>query len=138
MLHIFNYSVKKLSNLEWSFLIIDSSWKNKTSIISTRTFRMVINLSKNCLQTQSFFFIVWNRKQMFFLLGKTGSRETKLLNFKRSSKTFTQHTNWKDKTPITSTETVRMVTNLSKPFPQIESIFIVSNQKQMIFVSRRP
>ena len=47
-------------------------------------------------------------------------------------------TSWKDKTPITSTETVRMVTNLSKPFPQIQSIFIVSNQKQMIFVLRRP
>ena len=47
-------------------------------------------------------------------------------------------TSWKDKTPIISTETVRMVTNLSKPFPQIESIFIVSNQKQMIFVLRRP
>ena len=91
MLHIFNYSVKKLSNLEWSFLIIDSSWKNKTSIISTRTFRMVINLSKNCLQTQSFF-IVWNKKQMIFLVVKTGCRERKLLNFKRSSKTFTDDT----------------------------------------------
>ena len=91
MLHIFNYSVKKLSNLEWSFLIIDSSWKNKTSIISTRTFRMVINLSKNCLQTQSFF-IVWNKKQMIFLVVKTGCRERKLLNFKRSSKTFTEDT----------------------------------------------
>ena len=38
-------------------------------------------------------------------------------------------TSWKDKTPIISTETVRMVTNLSKTFLQIQSIFIVSNQK---------
>ena len=88
---IFNYSVKKLSNLESSFLIIDTSWKNKTPIISTKTFRMVINLSKKFFQTQSFF-IVGNEKQMIFLLGKTGSRERKLLNFKRSSKTFTQDT----------------------------------------------
>ena len=29
---------------------------------------------------------------MIFLLVKTGSRERKLLNFKRSSKTFTQDT----------------------------------------------
>ena len=29
---------------------------------------------------------------MLFLIGKTGSRERKLLNFKRSSKTFTQDT----------------------------------------------
>ena len=52
---------------------------------------MVINLLKNFHQTQSFF-IVWNEKQMIFLLGKTGSRERKSLNFKRSSKTFTQDT----------------------------------------------
>ena len=52
---------------------------------------MVINLSKNFLQTHSIF-IVSNEKQMIFLLGKTGSRERKLLNFKRSSKTFTQDT----------------------------------------------
>ena len=52
---------------------------------------MVINLSKNFFQTQSFF-IVGNEKQMIFLLGKTGSRERKSLNFKRSSKTFTQDT----------------------------------------------
>ena len=47
-------------------------------------------------------------------------------------------TSWKDKTPIISTETVRMVTNLSKTFLQIQSVFIISNQKQMIFVLRRP
>ena len=69
MLHFFNYSVKKLWNLESSFSIIDNSWKNKTPITSTKTFRMVINLSKNCLQSQSFF-IVWNQKQMLFVFGK--------------------------------------------------------------------
>ena len=47
-------------------------------------------------------------------------------------------TSWKDKAPIISTEKVRMVTNLLKTFLQIQSIFIVSNQKQMIFVLRRP
>ena len=65
MLSIFNYSVEKLSNLESSFSIIDTSWKNKTPIILTNTFRMVIYLSKTFLQTQSFF-IVWNEKQMIF------------------------------------------------------------------------
>ena len=90
-LSIFNSTTKKLSNLESSFLIIDTSWKNKTLIISTQTFRMVTNLSKTFLQTQSFF-IVWNQKQMLFVLAKTGSRERKLLNFKRSSKSFTQNT----------------------------------------------
>ena len=83
--------MKKLLNLEWSFSIIDSSWKNKTPIISTETFRMVLNLSKDFLQNQ-LFFIVWNQKQMLLVLGKIGSREAKLLNFKRSSKTFTQDT----------------------------------------------
>ena len=77
MLRIFNYSVKKLSNLEWSFSMIDSSWKNKTPTISNETFRMVINLSKHFLQTQ-----------ILFVFGKAGSRERKLLNFKRSSKTL--------------------------------------------------
>ena len=91
MLHIFNYSVKKLSNLEWSFSMIDSTWKNKTPIRWIKTFRMVINLSKFFLQNQ-LFLIVWNQKQMPFFLGKVGSRETKLLNFKRSTKTFTQDT----------------------------------------------
>ena len=88
---IFNYSVKKLSNLESSFLNSDTSWKNKTPTISTKTLRMKIYLSKAFLQTQSFF-IVWNQKQMIFVLEKTGSRDRKLLNFKRSSKTFTQDT----------------------------------------------
>ena len=46
---------------------------------------MVINLSKNFVQNQSFF-IVGNEIQMLFLIGKTGSRERKSLNFKRSSK----------------------------------------------------
>ena len=91
LLSIFNSSLKKLSNLESSFLIIDTSWKNKTLIISAQTFRMVINLSKKFLETQKFF-IAWNKKQMIFLLGKTGSRERKLLNLKTSSKTFTQNT----------------------------------------------
>ena len=38
--------------------------KKKTPTISTETFRMVINLSKNFLQTQSFS-IVWNQKKYF-------------------------------------------------------------------------
>ena len=50
---------------------------------------MVINLSKNFVQNQSFF-IVGNEIQMLLLIGKTGSRERKSLNFKRSTKTFTQ------------------------------------------------
>ena len=91
LLRIFNYSVEKFSNLESSFSIIYTSWKNKTFIISTQTFRAVILLSKTFLQTQSFF-IVWNQKQMIFILGKTGWRKRKLLNFKRSRKTFTQDT----------------------------------------------
>ena len=52
-------------------------------------FRMVINLSKNFPQTQSFF-IVSNEKELIFFLEKTGSRERKSLNFKRPSKTFNQ------------------------------------------------
>ena len=46
-----------------SFLINDTSWKNKTLILSTKTFKMMISLSKVFLQTQSFF-IVWNQKQI--------------------------------------------------------------------------
>ena len=38
--------------------------KKKTPTISTETFRMVISLSKNFLQTQSFS-IVWNQKKYF-------------------------------------------------------------------------
>ena len=57
MLGIFNSSVKKLSNLESSFLITDTGWKNKSLVISTQTSRMVTNLSlfqiKNkCLSSQ--------------------------------------------------------------------------------------
>ena len=65
--------------------------EKKTAIILTETFRMVINLSKTFLETQSFF-IVSNQKQMIFVLTGTGSRERKLLNFKTSSKTFTEDT----------------------------------------------
>ena len=54
--------MKKLSNLESSFLINDTSWKNKTLILSTKTFKMMINLSNAYLQTQSF--IVWIQKQI--------------------------------------------------------------------------
>ena len=43
-------------------------------------------------------------------------------------------TSWKNKTPITSTETHRMVIYLSKHFLQTQSFFIVWNQEQMIFV----
>ena len=67
--------MKKTLNLEWSFSNSDNTWTNKTSIISTQTFRIVINLSKTFLQTQSFF-IVYNHKQMIFILGKTGSGKT--------------------------------------------------------------
>ena len=52
---------------------------------------MVINLSKNFPQTQSFF-IVSNEKELIFFSEKTGSRERKSLNFKRPSKTFPQDT----------------------------------------------
>ena len=68
---IFNYSVKKLSNSESSFLNSGTSWKNKTPTISTKTLRITIYLSKHFLQIQSFF-IVWNKKQMIFVLGTTG------------------------------------------------------------------
>ena len=70
---------------------IDTSWTHKTLIILTETFRMVINLPKNFLQTQSFF-IVWNQNQLIIVFLGTGSEERKLLNFKTSSKTFTQDT----------------------------------------------
>ena len=68
---IFNYSVKKLSNSESSFLNSGTSWKNKTPTISTKTLRIMIYLSKHFLQIQSFF-IVWNKKQILFVLGITG------------------------------------------------------------------
>ena len=68
---IFNYSVKKLSNSESSFLNSGTSWKNKTPTISTKTLRIMIYLSKHFLQIQSFF-IVWNKKQIIFVLGITG------------------------------------------------------------------
>ena len=42
----------------------DSSWKNKTPVIWTTTFRMVIILWKTLVQTQSFF-SVWNKKKWF-------------------------------------------------------------------------
>ena len=63
MLSVFNSYVKKLPNLESSFLIIDATWNNKTVILSIKTFTMVINLSKTFFQTQ-LFFIVWNQKQI--------------------------------------------------------------------------
>ena len=59
-----------------------------------------------------------------------------LLNLQSSFSSI--YTSWKDKTPIISTETVRMVMNISTPFLQIQSIFIASKEKQMIFVLRRP
>ena len=73
--------MKKTLNLEWSFSNNDNTWTNKTCIISTQTFRIVINLSKTFLQTQSFF-IVYNHKQMIFILGKTGSGKTSWLTSK--------------------------------------------------------
>ena len=83
MLSIFNSSVKKLT--------IDTSWKNKILKITAQKFRMGINFSESSLQTQ-YFFIVWNKKQMIFLLGKTRLRERKSLNLKKSTNTFTQDT----------------------------------------------
>ena len=73
--------MKKTLNLVWSFSNNDNTWTNKTCIISTQTFRIVINLSKTFLQTQSFF-IVYNHKQMIFILGKTGSGKTSWLTSK--------------------------------------------------------
>ena len=83
MLSIFNSSVKKLT--------IDTSWKNKILKITAQKFRMGINFSESSLQTQ-YFFIVWNKKQMIFLLGKTRLRERKSLNLKKSTNTFTRDT----------------------------------------------
>ena len=55
--------MKKLPNLESSFLINDTSILVDTLILSTKTFKMMINLSKVIFQTQ-LFFIVWNQKQI--------------------------------------------------------------------------
>ena len=82
LISIFNYSVKKISNLKSSFLIIDTSWKNKTP---TKTFRMVIYLSKTFLETQSFF-IVWNEKQLIFAFLGTGSQKGSCLTAKGLAK----------------------------------------------------
>ena len=65
---IFNYSVKKLSNLGSSFLNSGTSWKNKTPTISTKTLRIMIYLSKDFLQIQSSF-NAWNKKQIIFVSG---------------------------------------------------------------------
>ena len=78
---IFNYSIKKLSNFKSSFSNSDTSRKKEHPTISTKTLRMKIHLSKTFLQTQSLF-IVWNQKETIFFLGKTGSRERKLLTLK--------------------------------------------------------
>ena len=67
--------MKKTLNLQWSFSNNDNTWRNKTCIISTQTFRIVMDLSKTFLQTQSFF-IIYNHKQMIFIWGKTGSGKT--------------------------------------------------------------
>ena len=72
-------------NFEWIFSSIDTSWKNKTPIISTGTFRMVVNLSKTFVQTQSFN-TVWNQKQIIFILGRTASRIGSCLSSKYLAK----------------------------------------------------
>ena len=77
--------MKKLLNLEWSFSNIDNTWKNKACIISTQTFRIVIHLSKTFLETQSLF-IIWNQKQMIFILVKTGSGKRSWLTSKDLAK----------------------------------------------------
>ena len=83
--------MKKLLNLESNFSSVDSSWKGKTSIISTETVRMVTNISKTFLQIQSIF-IALDVKQINLQLWRTWSREKKFLTFRSSSKTFTQRT----------------------------------------------
>ena len=75
--------MKKLFNFQWSFLTIDIRLKNKTPIIFTERLGIVIYLWKTFLQTESFF-IVWNEKQIIFVLGGTGSMERKLLHFKKA------------------------------------------------------
>ena len=82
--------MKILLNSESSFTNI-LNFQKKYPIMSTEISRIMINLSNLFLQTQSFF-IIWNQKQMVFILDRTGSREKKLLKFKRSTKTFTQDT----------------------------------------------
>ena len=95
-----------IGNLEWSFSNIDHIWKNKACIISTQIFRIVIYLPKTFLATQSLF-IVWNQKQMIYILVKTGSGKR----------------NW-----LTSKD-------LAKILPlRTQSLFIVWNQKQMIYI----
>ena len=82
--------MKKLLNLQSSFSNIDTSWTDKTPIISTETDRMVTNLSKNFLQIQ-LIFIVSNQKQMIFVFRRPWSLEKKLLIFKSSSNNLTQN-----------------------------------------------
>ena len=77
--------MKKLLNLEWSSLNIDNTWKNKACIISTQTFRIAIHPSKTFLETQSLF-IIWNQKQMIFILVKTGSEKRSWLTSKGLAK----------------------------------------------------
>ena len=83
--------MKKLLNLQTNFPSIDTSWRDKTPIISTEKVRMVTNLSKTFLQIQSIV-LVSNQKQTIFVLRRPWSSEKKLLIFKMSSKTFTQNT----------------------------------------------
>ena len=82
--------MKKRLNLEWSLKNIKNTVKNKTCIILTETFKIVIHLPKTFIETQSFF-IIWNQKHMIFVLRRSWSSEKKLLIFKMSSKTFTQN-----------------------------------------------
>ena len=65
--------MQKLPNLESRFLINDTSILVDTLILSTKTFKMMINLSKVFFQTQ-LFFIAWNQKQI------KGKEVTKLQN----------------------------------------------------------
>ena len=83
--------MKKLLNLQSSLPSIDTSWKDKTPVISTQTVRMVTNLWKTFLQIK-LIFIVSNQKENIFFLRRPWSREKKLLIFKGSSKIFTQNT----------------------------------------------
>ena len=63
--------------------------EKKPSIISTEKFSMVISLSKIFFKLNNYSQFKIKNKTIFVLAG-TGRTERKLLNFKRSSKTFTQ------------------------------------------------
>ena len=84
MLSIFNYSVKKLWNLESRFSNSDTSWKNNTSIILVETLRMVIYLSKYLLKTHFSLFEI--KKKWFLSEKKQGQGKGSCLTLKSLAK----------------------------------------------------